>query len=303
MQATLIHNPNAGGANGLSSSDLEALLREAGFEAQHKPTESVEDIQAALAGPTDLVVVAGGDGTVRAVAQHLAGRGIPLAVIPLGTANNISGALGLPASPQEIVAGLSNPQRQCFDLGHISGPWGEDIFLEAAGVGLFASTMAAYDPEAGKSPLRALSATVQTLTTFTPQELRLRFDGEEVEGRFLLMECHNTPATGPRLKLAPGADPCDGWLDVVLIEESGRVGLGSYLTSLLQERLEELPNVTVKRCRELVLDWDGSPFHLDAEIRGEGSGKVRISLQPNALEIWRPTPVEAPQVAEPAVSR
>ena len=289
MHATLIHNPNAGGAKGLSSSDLETLLQEVGYEAQHQPTDSVEDLEAALSKASGLVVVAGVDGTVRAVANHLAGRKIPMAVIPMGTANNIGRALGLVGSPPEMVMGLHQPQKQCLDLGRIHGPWGKDIFLEACGLGLFANTMSAYDPEAGKSPLRALSATVQTLTNFSPQSLSLELDREATQGRFLLLECHNTPATGPRLKLAPQADPCDGWLDVVLIEEGERVGLLSYLTGLIQERLEELPNVNIKRCRKLVLQWDGSPFHLDAEIRQGEGGRIEIKLQPKALELWLPT--------------
>lgn len=297
MRVTLIHNPAAGGAGGLSSSDLEAALILAGFNAQHRPTETVEDLPGALEDPGDLVVVAGGDGTIRAVAGHLAGRGVPMAVVPLGTANNIAGALGVRGNPREVVEGLAQPERRRFDLVEISGSWGRDFCLEAAGVGLFAATMSTYDPEAGKSPLRALTATVQTLASYQPCEVRVQLDDTLLEGPFLLVEAMNTPAMGPRVRLAPGADPGDGWLDVVLINPEQGVGFGAYLRGLLQEKLDELPNVTVERCRTLTLEWEGCPFHLDAELRSPPDGgreRVRLELKPGALEVWVPSAVAQP---------
>ncbi|MCV5991490.1 hypothetical protein OFO94_36055, partial [Escherichia coli] len=76
----------------------------------------------------------------------------------------------------------------------------------------------------------------------------------------------NTPALSHRVRLAPGADPTDGQLDVVTVADTARVNVIGYLTSLLQERLEELPNVSVRPCKSIRLEWDGSPFHLDAEV-------------------------------------
>lgn len=279
----------------VSSAELEARLIGAGYAARHVPTETLEDLDRALADPGDLVVVAGGDGTVRATVARLAGRGIPLAILPMGTANNIGGALGLMGNPTELLGGLAEPQRKTYDLGWVRGPWGEDFFLEAAGWGLFAATMAVYDPEAGKSPFRALTAFVQALSSFQPQPLRVAIDGEELDEPVLLLEVMNTPALGPRLRLAPEASPCDGWLDAVLIREDGRVGLTRYLTGLLQNRLEELPNVTVHRCKRLRLEWDGSPFHLDAEIRtSELPATLELEIRPAALELWLPPGVQLP---------
>ena len=94
MQAQLIYNAKAGG---LSSSpkkeNLLNALQEAGFDPVYKETNEEEDLDRVLADAEGLVVAAGGDGTVRAVALRLLGRDVPLAIPPMGTANNIAKSL------------------------------------------------------------------------------------------------------------------------------------------------------------------------------------------------------------------
>jgi diacylglycerol kinase (ATP) len=177
------------------------------------------------------------------------------------------------------------------------------VFLEAAGVGMLATTMAAYAPEDGKSPLRAIQAVINTVPGYTPIGCRVTCDEVELEGRYVMVEVMNTPAVGPRLRLAPNADPSDGWLDVVLIEEHDRVGLTSYLANLALGQLETLPNVSVQRARRVSLEWEDSPLHLDAELlnadsigdRGLEKLRAELTLQVGALEIWLPA-LPAPTV-------
>ena len=302
MKTTLIHNPSAGGAGLVSSADLEAALCGVGLEATHRPTSEEADLDKVLRQPGELVVVAGGDGTVRAVASRLAGSGVPLVIVPMGTANNFGTSLGLVGKPLELIAGLAQPSRRRVDVGRVHGPWGETVFLEGAGLGVFAAAMAAYGPEDGKSPMRALSAALRTLPGYSAPECRLILDGSERRGNFVLVEAMNTPAIGPRLRLAPEADPSDGWLEVVSVEEDGRVGLTSYLTGLLAGGLEALPNVTVSRARTLRLEWSGSPLHADADILvGPDASEpqwAEISLEPGALEVWLPALGDLPMVEE-----
>lgn len=303
MRATLIHNPNAGGADSLSSDQLLLALKAAGYEAWYSPTEKPEELDTVLARPTDVVVAAGGDGTVRAVAARLAGQGVPLAVVPMGTANNVAGALGIFGTPpQKILEGLAEPHKARMDAGRVRAPWGEDFFLEAAGWGLFASTLHVYDPESEKSVLRGIQAGLQTVSGFQAKRLQMWCDDEAVEEPLLLLEVMNTPALSHRVRLAPGADPTDGLLDVVTVADTARVNVIGYLTSLLQERLEELPNVTVRRCKMIRLEWDGSPFHLDAEVHNQDrSGEIEIEVWPGALEVWLPAP-QPEQGTQPAVN-
>ena len=295
MELSLVHNPNAGGASAVETDALENALVEAGHRVRRLETATVDDLDRALERPGDAVVAAGGDGTVRAVATRLAGRGVPLAVIPMGTANNVAAALGLRGSPLEIAAGLAAPVPRPLDVGVARGPWGEWRFLEAAGTGLFASTMAAYGPDDGKSLPRALAAILGTVPGFAALGCEARLDGEDLSGRYVLLEAMNTPALGPRLRLAPAADPGDGLLAVVTFEEHDRVGFAQYVAGLVAGNLEALPNVTVRSGRRLEVVWpEGAPLHLDAEVeRPEAGARVEFALEAGALTVLLPAPPEA----------
>src|SRR4051794_26304653 len=101
MRITLMHNPKAGrGAHG--KKDLIAALTRAGHQVTYQSTKK-SNYKKALKQPTDLVLVAGGDGAVAKIPRHLLDSGIPMGVLPLGTANNIARSLGFTAPLEEII--------------------------------------------------------------------------------------------------------------------------------------------------------------------------------------------------------
>jgi diacylglycerol kinase (ATP) len=326
MHATLIYNPNSGGAGQTRPELLIEALRSAGYTPSYKATRSENDLDPILAEARDLVVSAGGDGTLRAVATRLIGKPLGLALLPLGTANNIARTLGVEGSPEELIARLDRPVRLGFDVGLVSAPWGRDYFLEAFGYGLYADVLAAYDPEKGKSVLRSFNAITQILPGYSIHHPPVQVDGEDYSNGYLLFELLNTPAFGPRVKLAPQADPGDGWFDLVVVREDNRDSLLAYASSLLSEALPDLPSVEVQRTRCVEIEWPGDfPFHLDGEVRPwrepapedqevtapghnppagtQTGGRVRVELLPKALEFWLPRP-EAPETeAGPAQER
>src|ERR671919_93707 len=88
MKVTLVYNPGAGTDEQLSADELLGMIRRAGHTAILKSAKN-DDWSSVLERPGDIVAVAGGDGTVGKVANCLLGKDIPIAVLPLGTANNI----------------------------------------------------------------------------------------------------------------------------------------------------------------------------------------------------------------------
>src|SRR4029450_5782660 len=136
MRITLMHNPEAGDAKH-GKKELVAALAKAGHHATYQSTKK-SDFKKALKKPTGLVLAAGGDGTVVKVACRLIDTGIPLSVLPLGTANNLARSLGFVASPEEIIARLQGGKNRAFDIGVIRGRRGTRYFFEAVGSGLFA---------------------------------------------------------------------------------------------------------------------------------------------------------------------
>ncbi len=91
---------------------------------------------------TEIVVAAGGDGTVALAARMMAHRGIPLAILPIGTANNIARSVGIRGSIGDLVGGWTTARRVPFDLGIADGAWGRCQFAEAVGGGLMPTAMA-----------------------------------------------------------------------------------------------------------------------------------------------------------------
>lgn len=92
MKVTLIHNSKAGDDDQPSGDVLSALICQAGYDVIYQSTKD-KNWQAVLEDPGAFVVAAGGDGTVGKVAKQLVGLGIPLAILPLGTAKNIAKTL------------------------------------------------------------------------------------------------------------------------------------------------------------------------------------------------------------------
>lgn len=312
MQATLIINPNSGGADQEKPEELIEALREAGYEPVLKATTSEEELDSALNGISGLVVSAGGDGTFRAVATRVLEKDVFLTHLPLGTANNVGHSLGIEGDAKEIIAGLRSPVKRHFDIGVVTAPWGRDYFIEACGFGLYANGLHIYDPNEGRSLLRSISSIIETINESEAHYCQITLDGEDISGTYRMFEVLNTPRFGPWLKLAPQADPGDGYLDVVRIRPDHDESLFRYVTSLIAEEVDELPNVEVSRGQCVEIRWPGDfPIHVDAEVRPPVSERsrdrnpavgasdpsshtdenvVRIKLMPQALEIWQPSP-------------
>src|SRR5207248_1492769 len=222
MRITLIHNPKAGDAKH-GKRQLMAALAKAGHHATFQSTKE-PGLKKALKKPTDLMLAAGGDGTTAKVASQLVDSGIPLSVLPLGTANNLARALGFVASPEEIITRLEDGRKRAFDVGFAYGPWGERYFFEAAGGGLLADYVRAAKKEEKKNKTikklskeqemaRHSALLCRMLHDYPARKWKIELDGKDISGRYILWEAMNIHSVGPALYLAPRAGTRDGRFD------------------------------------------------------------------------------------------
>jgi diacylglycerol kinase (ATP) len=293
MRITLIHNPSAG--IGLDSDQLVDLLEEAGHKVRERSTEA--DWRKALDKKADLVVAAGGDGTVRRVALAVAGGEVPFAILPMGTANNVAKTLGITGDARSAVRGWDLGAARPFDLATVTAPWGEETFVESFGGGLFAELIESgeeIDESAellGRPTDRALSLLRQLLDDAAPGAWGVMVDGQEHDGDYLAVEVLNIRFAGPNVPVAPDADPCDGQLDVALMRPGDRDALRAYVderVSLASGAVPEVPTVrgAVVRLRAP----SGVRLHLDDRLWPSGdrlgdAADMAVRVQPGAVRI------------------
>ncbi len=241
----------------------------------------------------DLIVAAGGDGTVTKVVLA-APTGARVGVIPLGTANNIANSLGIAGRPEEIIAGWTSALEKPIDIWLAKGPWGERLFIEGCGVG--ALTRAAHrmdDKEiTGHSPEHEISmaraALKKTLTDSEPVPAKMTLDDGTLEGRFLLLEILNFGAVGPRLPLAWSADPSDGLLEIGYTLEERYNDFCEWLSDGASP-FAAAP-VTLLRSRSVELTWRNARFRIGDEYWPEtGMPEPRATHQASAARA-RPGP-------------
>jgi diacylglycerol kinase family enzyme len=258
----------------------------------YAPTESESDLDVVLKNVKDTVVVVGGDGTIRAVVTRLLERNIRVAPLPLGTANNICRTLGLSAKPLDLIAGLSDPIERTMDIGCVKTPRGTNYFLEAMGIGVFADILEKYNPEDGKSVVRATQTLVATLNDYQPKFFHVNVDGQDLSGSYVLFEVMNTPTMGYHYMLAPEAEPDDGLFNLVLIHANQREKYLKFIKSVLTGTLERLPDVSIQKGRKLEIAWRGFPIHVDGEVmEGKewmGDDGASSMDAPDLLEVEQP---------------
>ncbi len=320
MQATLIYNANAGSTSSTPVEDLLTALQGVGYEPVCPNTTTEDELDDVLRDVRGLVIAAGGDGTIRAVAKRLLGKPVGFSILPMGTMNNIALTLELTGTPLEIIAGLRNPRKRPLDIGKAMGSWGEEYFLEGAGFGFFADLLANAQPNE-KSLIGGMTSLAKTLVNFPNYACRIRMDGEDDNldrvNNFVMVEILNTKSIGPRLRFAPNADPGDGYLDLVRIYAGEETSFLQYITTLLSEGLHELPNVEVTRVRKVEMELVNCSFHVDdqlpfgpkppqtetpSSLKAETvapapTSLISVEVLAHALELWLPEPNVLPPTA------
>jgi diacylglycerol kinase (ATP) len=286
MRVTLIHNPQAGTDSQPSRAKLLAAIRRAGHKVMGQSSKA-RNWERVLAKPADIIAVAGGDGTVGKVTHSLRGRNIPVAILPTGTANNIAKSLGLTNRPlKELIEGWKEAARFKFDIGVANGPWGSTVFTEGVGMGLFTDTLhRLYATEkvdlppadhADEEKVSVLKLLKQRLQGYSAKQLKIRLDGKDLSGEYILLEAVNIKYLGPNLCLAPCANPGDGLLDLVLVSRAEQSQLSRYLSDCIEGELPQ-PKFVVRRGQYLQIEGKDLVIHIDDETwpsRSMSSGSL-----------------------------
>jgi YegS/Rv2252/BmrU family lipid kinase len=217
---------------------------------------------AASAGEFDVIVAAGGDGTINEVVNGLTGKNLPLAVIPLGTANVLAQEIGLPACSSAITRSILAGEARPIHVGTANGR----RFVMMAGVGFDAHVVAAVGPRVKRVLGKAAYAieSFVTMLRFAYPAYRVTIDGENYDAASVIIA--NGRFYAGRFVCAPRASLSDGRLHVCLFLRTGPWSVVRYGTALLMDRLARLPDVEVVPGSRITVEGGaGEPVQCDGE--------------------------------------
>lgn len=235
--AALVYNPIKVDEKRLHAA-LRDLSNEAGWDTPVFFPTTVEDAgqqaaRDALAAGVDVVLVAGGDGTVRAVAEAMAGTDVPLAIVPSGTGNLLARNLGLPLlDPDRMIRAALGDFRHPIDIGWAeltreNGDADEHAFVVLAGMGLDAAMIANTRPDLKKSVgwVAYVDGAARSLPSAKPFRVVYQIDESRLHSTkvhsVLFANCGTLPAG---ISLIPSASIVDGTMDVAIIQPAGPFG-------------------------------------------------------------------------------
>lgn len=305
-RTVLILNPNSGASllatNSGGPEDHEAAIVAALRQYNVEPEiwyTTPEDAGSGLARraveeKVDIVIAAGGDGTLHAVASGLLETECTLAIIPLGTMNNIARSLEIPETIEEACAIIAQGETRQIDVGRMNG----QVFLEVAGVGLEAALFPAAEEIKRYgllSTLRGIVEGLRTLFAFQPPRFKIVFDGRRTRlYRAIQISVCNTPYYGARLRFAPRAVMDDGLLDVLIYTNFSKLEYIQHAISISQGQRPLEPKVVRRKIRSIYIDVvnrASEPVVVHADGEPIGHTPASVVVLPGALRVRVPKKV------------
>jgi len=291
--ARLIFNPESG-ADSKDPDALEKivdLLRAHGIRAKVNIRTSGATVRrfakAAADNKEELVIVAGGDGTIEEAASQLVGTKTTLGILAVGTMNNVARSLGIPLDLDDACAMLGAGSARQIDMGHVIT--GEkqhgDHFLETAGVGLTAIAFSA-GKAVRKGPFMGLPHALRKLFDSKPSPVQIDLDGgETVLANSQLVTVSNAPLMGLNFLVAPEAKMDDGLLDVAVYDGMGKTELLDYLLKIKDGKRVENPKVVFYQTRKVKIQCqDDRPTDSDTHSL-KVQNALSVEVVPQALSI------------------
>ena len=297
--AFVVLNPKSGaGGSTEAKRTLERHLSVAGVACQvHEPSHGeplLDRVREAVSAGCDLVVAAGGDGTVSAVADALASTETPLGIIPLGTANVLAGELGVPLDLEAACALLAGEHALTrIDAMEVGGKH----YVTQVGVGLDAEmirdTLGEHKRRFGRVAYLWTAAT--RLIGVQPRRFTLTVDGKTTHRRAMQILVANSGTLGSRpFRWGPGIHPGDGRLDVCVIRAQTLLDFLTIGWHFLRGQHHLSPGVKYLAAFQSVTLSTRKPMPVQADGEIVGETPVTVTVVPGAVRVVVPPSMATP---------
>jgi diacylglycerol kinase (ATP) len=288
----VIRNPAAGAKKGIATSavgmdELLALLERHGLGSDVIETADEADTRRqagrAVREGIDVIVAAGGDGTIGAVAEELLGTSSALGVLPLGTVMNVPRMLGLSRNLDEAAAVLASGTVRCVDAGQANGR----TFFEAASVGMNAAMFREAN-RFERGDWLSIVRTIWVALRYRPARMRLELDGDRVvQTRALMAVIANGPYTGAGMTVAPDAQIDDGRFDVRIFRGFSKFELIRHLASIAFGRRHYAPHISTFHAAAVRVT-SAHPLPTRADSHDLGTTPLEVRVRPHVLRVVGP---------------
>ncbi len=269
-------------------------LKSYGFELIPKRIRKRDDLTRLILEhhkSVDLVVIGGGDGTLNGAVQGLVETGLPLGILPLGTANDLAHTLGIGADLDHACRVIADGNRRQIDVGCVNGKY----YFNVAGMGMSVEITSQLTRDVKKrwGALAYLITASRVLRNLRPFHAEIRTDNEVYTTRCVQITVGNGRFYGGFLSVAEDAAIDDQWLDLFCLEVNHWWQLPPLLWALKSGRLKNRAYVRTFRGREFeIITRRRRAVNADGEILTYTPAHFRVV--PRAVTVFTPPAREAP---------
>ncbi len=296
MHLTIICNPVSGRGKALKRARILEQLAEAHHHQVHfiatKSADDLKTIDTQIPVHTDVIISAGGDGTLNALINGLQDPSrIPITVLATGTANLLARELNIPLDPPALLQMIEKQNVVHFDLITVNDAH-RALLVVSVGFDAMVIDEIHHNRKGALGFRGYLKPIVSTIRNYIPPELAVYFDGHPDPHPAQLAVVSNVKHYAAFFSITDQAQFDSGQLDVCLFKDASPMGILKSIPAARARRLSKSPAVDYHTAQQIEIK---SPTAIPVEIDGEyfGTTPIKITLQANHLPILVPRNLES----------
>lgn len=234
----------------------------------------------------DAVFAAGGDGTVSLVAAALAGTGLPLGILPLGSGNGLSKDLHIPQELQPALKLIWEHEVQVIDTLEVNGHFSAHL----ADLGFNAVVVQRFAESDTRGPGAYVRIAMQEYLNYEPAVYRIETDQEKFEGPAFMLTVANANTFGSNVVINPDSRMDDGKFEICLIEPFPAAAAPGILYRLYTDSFDASVYTRRLRCQQATI-WLPGQQHALVQLDGEPlelTVPIQIRISPRSLHVLTP---------------
>ncbi|MEY4876987.1 MAG: hypothetical protein RL708_2136 [Bacteroidota bacterium] len=282
-----IINPKSGTKNKISLPDaikqnIDASLFDYEIEFTEYAGHAIKIAKKAAENKVDIVVIAGGDGSINEVSSALVHTQTALGIIPLGSGNGLSRHLGLPLKIEDAIKKINIGKRVLIDTCLIN----DEVFVSASGVGFDGLVAHEFSKVKKRGIAKYIIISSQKFFGYKPLHYTINVDGRKIETEAFMVAFANSQQFGSGLKIAPTADLTDGLMHCCILKPFGLLAGFQLLFNGFSGKLKTNNYYELIDCKEATIK-----FSNDANWQKDGEpmlyqNEASVKINPKSLWTW-----------------